>query len=435
MAISRNDVMGVLNPGDDRSLYTTDDPVSSVKYPVTMSNDDPFVGAFYVYQGQVVNESLLEWPIYFLPVFVQPRADCLVDAKPEEPNLLAIPMTTEPRRLLSFAGSVDYRIYIDVLRPCEKMVMDGTIFTVQKVTGFLSLVVARSDRVGIGDILFVTEEVPTTFNTNEDVPEVDPPTAIRFFTVVGVDPVRSGDINPRDVTGDDDAGETYSEIRMKPFRRPPETLMMSVADKAAVLEPFHLPPSIGLVGWIDHILEDGVDPYVVGTSRDEQAMIDADTDAAEDTLALLTRRILEQNDAIEFPARLHMAGICAPIQPTQFEAWKSIINATVLVNGNVSAIVDAQFYDLPWKPGDKIEMQLGVPRANDKMLLEFNDTTPPIVGGIRLELRYCRPGTPQSPRWTSIAWHAVAAKFIVEEKHPYHSAALIALRCGPQHQG
>lgn len=444
----------MVNPGSNKRLYSdaldapggTDGHSRSIRFRPTLSEQDWFVGSHYVFQGQVIDPEVIGWPLSGHPLFIQSRVECLADGRPEEPPLLALPLTSKPVMVADTHTRVHYRIYVDLFRPSKARLNNGIMYTLHKKTGPLSVVVSKHDRVGIGDILFVTGVLPTAYKSTTDALMSDLDAVIgdkvdvRFFVVESTRPVPSGIIRPDDVAafGIDALDEnTNTEVTLRPFRRPPDVTFLRGTERDTALSLFVLPPTIGMVGWLDTADIDGIDPHPgIETDHDRTSR----EDGVEQVMVRLTETIMAEYNATDYPARIHMPGITAPVQPTQFDAWKSVINVTVILSRNVVVIVDADFYHAeamagtPWASGDAIELQLGIPRRDETGFVHYNKKNVPVDGTVRLEVRYCRPRSPIPPRWDSLVWRCVIGRFIIEDTHPYHLAAVISLHAKDEHQ-
>lgn len=422
----KDDAMGVFNPGEDMALVRSVPLPRSIKrrFPIHTRTLDFFVGAHHIFQGQVTNVETLARPIYYLPVFIQSRPLCLADAKQGEPNLLSIPLLSAPQKAFTscIGEHLDYRIYTDVMRPCSKIIDDGVLYTLVGITGPLSVTVSKDDRVGIGDVVFVTIG-------DDSRPQ------IRLFIVTAVEPFETHDVisnlNPDGTVASDSHG--LREVEFKPFKLPPDTTYLSSADAEAAVRDYMLPERIGKIGWVD---TDYIDAYEETPSPEE---LKREVEASIEKITVTVYGILDQYATTDLPAHLFMAGISAPIQPTQFEAWKSVVNVTVHLNGNATVLLDSEFYTIapgrvPWCPGDSVEMQLGLPLDTDPSYVEYNSINSIDSNTVRLELRYCRPGAPPPSRWATIVWRAVVGKFMIEEAHGYYYACQLAIDCQKQLQ-
>jgi hypothetical protein len=157
------------------------------------------------------------------------------------------------------------------------------------------------------------------------------------------------------------------------------------------------PTQVEYVGWVD----------TVNTTTD------AEVQAA-------VNEIVTEYRKMQGPAPFYMAGVCGEIQPRQYDAWKNMVNVTVLMSGQVSLILDQHCRPDSWCPGDGVEMQLGVPRS-------YADRRPDTAKCVRLEVRYTSVGNTVVPdHWTSITWRRPLGHFITSLCNPYYYSCSLA---------
>lgn len=408
-----SDAVGVLNPGCDRDVVATALATESqfLKMPPpTFTEEELFVGSYYIYQGQLINDDVLESAIYFHPVFIQNRMLCLSNASPSDPDLIGIPMTTAPHTIpMGVSRRSYYRIYVDLMASRNFINDQGMMYTLEKRVDNTSFVVSETDRVSAGDVVFV--ENAAKLITLYIVTEVN--TAVVPFNRFDTELV----LEERDVR------RPGWLVKVKPFYSTEnKETMESVEQKRIRIEKEALPISIKSVGWVEHYFSDNDNPYVEGHDKDAVTKL-------HKRLLQVAKRMADQHDKDTVPEQFYMAGIAAPVQPTQFEGWKSVINATVLINANVMIVVGWDFYDKnEWLPGDAIEIRLGIPRADDNDYVIFSKSYMMIQNGVRLEIDYGKPSDKIPCHWDKCVWKCTIGRFIVEETHGYYKAALIMLK-------